>query len=75
MVGVQVVGDGATELVAVGQVGLTARMEVDAYVDAVFNFPTMTEAYRVAALDIVRQRARQRRPRRHGGRYTSSAAG
>jgi NAD(P) transhydrogenase len=58
VVGVQVVGDGATELVAVGQVGLMAALEVDAYVDAVFNFPTMTEAYRVAALDIVRQRRR-----------------
>jgi NAD(P) transhydrogenase len=33
-----------------------AALEVDAYVDTVFNFPTMTEAYRVAALDIVRQR-------------------
>jgi NAD(P) transhydrogenase len=58
VVGVQVVGDGATELVAIGQVGLMAALEVDAYVDAVFNFPTMTEAYRVAALDIVRQRRR-----------------
>jgi NAD(P) transhydrogenase len=56
VVGVQVAGDGATELVAVGQVGLMAQLEVDAYVDTVFNFPTMTEAYRIAALDIVRQR-------------------
>ncbi len=56
VVGVQVVGDGATELLAIGQVGLMAALEVDAYVDAVFNFPTMAEAYRVAALDIVRQR-------------------
>ncbi len=56
VLGIQVVGEGATELVAVGQMGLMAQMPVDAYVDAVFNFPTMTEAYRVAALDIVRQR-------------------
>jgi NAD(P) transhydrogenase len=56
VVGVQAAGDGATELVAIGQVGLMARLEVDAYVDTVFNFPTMAEAYRVAALDLVRQR-------------------
>ncbi len=58
VVGVQVVGDGATELVAIGQVGLMARLDVDAYVETVFNFPTMAEAYRVAALDLVRQRRR-----------------
>ena len=56
VVGVQIVGDGATELVHIGQMGLAAAADVDAYVDTVFNFPTMAEAYRVAALDIVRQR-------------------
>ena len=56
MVGVQIAGDGATELVHIGQLGLAAEIEVDAYVDNVFNFPTMAEAYRIAALDIVRQR-------------------
>jgi len=29
---------------------------VNAYVENVFGFPTMAEAYRVAALDIVHQR-------------------
>jgi NAD(P) transhydrogenase len=56
VVGVQIAGDGATELVHIGQLGLAAEMEVDAYVENVFNFPTMAEAYRIAALDIVRQR-------------------
>lgn len=58
VVGIQVAGDGATELVHLGQMGLVARLGVDAYVDTVFNFPTMAEAYRIAALDIVRQRPR-----------------
>lgn len=58
VVGVQIAGDGATELVHIGQLGLAAEMEVDAYVENVFNFPTMAEAYRIAALDIVRQRGR-----------------
>ena len=56
VVGVQIAGDHATELVHVGQLGLAAELDVDAYVDNVFNFPTMAEAYRVAALDIVKQR-------------------
>jgi NAD(P) transhydrogenase len=35
---------------------LCAGLEVDTFVDNIFNFPTLAEAYRVAALDIVRQR-------------------
>jgi len=58
VVGVQIAGDGATELVHIGQIGLTAELDVDAYVDNVFNFPTMAEAYRIAAFDIVKQRGR-----------------
>jgi len=58
VVGVQIAGEGATELVHICQLGLAAELEVDAYVDNVFNFPTMAEAYHIAARDIVRQRAR-----------------
>jgi NAD(P) transhydrogenase len=57
VVGVQIAGDSATELVHIGQLGLAAGLDVDAYVDNVFNFPTMAEAYRIAAFDIVKQRA------------------
>jgi NAD(P) transhydrogenase len=58
VVGVQIAGVGATELVHIGQLGMAAELDVDAYVDNVFNFPTMAEAYRIAALDIVKQRGR-----------------
>jgi NAD(P) transhydrogenase len=58
VVGVQIAGEGATELVHIGQLGLAAELDVDAYVDNVFNFPTMAEAYRVAAFDIVKQRGK-----------------
>lgn len=58
VVGVQVAGDGATELVHVGQMGMMAGLGVDAFIDTIFNFPTLAEAYRVAALDIARQRQR-----------------
>ena len=56
LLGVQIVGEGATELVHVGQMALFAELEVESFVDNIFNFPTLAEAYRVAALDVVRQR-------------------
>lgn len=59
VLGVHVVGEGATELVHVGQVALVAGWDADAFVDNVFNFPTLAEAYRVAALDVCKQRAKR----------------
>jgi NAD(P) transhydrogenase len=56
IVGVQIVGDGASELVHVGQMAILAGFDVDVLVEATFNFPTLAEGYRVAALDVVRQR-------------------
>jgi NAD(P) transhydrogenase len=55
---VHIVGEGATELVHVGQVALVAGWDADAFVDNIFNFPTLAEAYRVAALDVCKQRKR-----------------
>jgi NAD(P) transhydrogenase len=57
-VGVHVIGEGASEIVHVGQLALATGLEVDAFVDMIFNFPTLAEAYRVAALDVVKQRLR-----------------
>jgi NAD(P) transhydrogenase len=51
LVGVEIAGEGAAELVHVGQMALLAGMTLDAFVDNLFNFPTLAEAYRVAALD------------------------
>lgn len=56
LLGVQVLGEGASELVHVAQLALGAGADIDVFVESVFNFPTLAEAYRVAALDIVRQR-------------------
>ena len=56
--GVQVAGDGATELVHVGQMAIAGNLDVDVFVENALNFPTLAEAYRVAALDIINRRPR-----------------
>lgn len=58
LLGIHIVGEGACELVHIGQMGLLAQVEIDSFVENIFNFPTMAETYRVAALDIVKQRPR-----------------
>jgi NAD(P) transhydrogenase len=56
LLGVQIIGEGATELIHIGQMGLLAHYDVDTFVDHIFNFPTLAEGYRVAALHIAKQR-------------------
>lgn len=53
LLGVQIVGECASELVHVGQMAILAGFTVDTFIEATFNFPTLAEGYRVAALDIV----------------------
>jgi NAD(P) transhydrogenase len=59
LLGVQIVGEGATELIHIGQMALLAGMHIDTFVENIFNFPTLAEAYRVAALHIVGQRSQK----------------
>jgi NAD(P) transhydrogenase len=51
LLGVHVFGTGATELIHIGQSVMGCGGTVDYLVDAVFNYPTLAEAYKVAALD------------------------
>lgn len=61
LLGVHVFGTGATELVHIGQAVMTCGGTVDHLVNTVFNYPTLSEAYKVAALDVVnKMRALQR---------------
>src|SRR3954470_8325745 len=53
LLGVHVFGTQATELVHLGQAYMTCGGTVDQLVDTVFNYPTLSEAYKVAALDAV----------------------
>ena len=60
LLGVQIVGDSATELVHLGQLALQSSATIESFIDNVFNFPTYAEAYRIAALDILGQVAKRR---------------
>ncbi|WP_250002148.1 Si-specific NAD(P)(+) transhydrogenase [Actinoplanes sp. M2I2] len=51
LLGVHVFGTGATDIVHIGQAVMGCGGTVDYLVDAVFNYPTLSEAYKVAALD------------------------
>jgi len=53
LLGVHVFGSNATELVHIGQTVIGCGGTVDYLVDAVFNYPTLAESYKVAALDAV----------------------
>ena len=56
ILGVMIVGEGATELIHIGQMAMLSNAHVDIFVESIFNFPTLAEAYRVAALSIIGQR-------------------
>ncbi len=49
--GVHIIGERAADLIHIGQAVITFGGTIDYFIDTVFNFPTMSEAYKVAALD------------------------
>ncbi len=51
LLGVHIIGAGATEIVHVGQAVLSFGGTIEYFRDSVFNYPTLAEAYKVAALD------------------------
>jgi NAD(P) transhydrogenase len=53
LLGVHVFGTGATEIVHIGQTLMGCGGTIDYLVDSVFNYPTLSEAYKVAALDAM----------------------
>ena len=44
-------GHGATELIHIGQAVMAFKGTVDYFIHNVFNYPTLAEAYKVAALN------------------------
>lgn len=53
LLGVHIVGEGATELIHVGQAVITLGGTLDYFIDSAFNYPTLAEAYKVAALNAL----------------------
>jgi NAD(P) transhydrogenase len=51
LLGVHAMGTGATELIHVGQAVLALGGGLDYFLDTVFNYPTLAECYKVAALN------------------------
>ena len=53
------IGTGATELIHIGQAVINLGGTIDYFVDNSFNYPTLAEAYKVAALDAWNRLRRQ----------------
>jgi NAD(P) transhydrogenase len=51
LLGVHIIGEGATELVHIGQAVLNLHGTIDYFIQNTFNYPTLAEAYKIAALD------------------------
>jgi NAD(P) transhydrogenase len=51
LLGVHILGQGATELIHIGQAVLSLGGTLDYFLENVFNYPTLAEAYKMAALD------------------------
>jgi len=55
LLGVHIVGEQASELIHIGQLVMNLQGNVRDLVKNVFNYPTLAECYKLAALDCVHQ--------------------
>jgi NAD(P) transhydrogenase len=51
LLGAHIIGTHATELISLGQMALSFRVQLDYFVDTIFNYPTFAEGFRIAALN------------------------
>jgi NAD(P) transhydrogenase len=58
LLGVHIIGEQASELVHIGQAVLRFNGTLDYFIDSVFNFPTLAEAYKLAAMDGLARQGR-----------------
>lgn len=58
ILGVHIIGEGAAELLHIGQAVLILKGKIDYFVDTVFNYPTLAECYKAAAFNGVNKLAR-----------------
>ena len=60
LLGVHIVSEGASDLIHAGEIAIINNNDVSTFLENVLNFPTMSQAYRIAALDIYNQVKHQR---------------
>ncbi|MEE2687812.1 MAG: Si-specific NAD(P)(+) transhydrogenase [Pseudomonadota bacterium] len=53
LLGVCIIGEGASELIHIGQAVIAMNGTIDYFIDTVFNYPTLAECYKTAAFDGV----------------------
>jgi NAD(P) transhydrogenase len=58
LLGVHIIGEGASEILHIGQAVLILKGTVDYFVDTVFNYPTLAECYKAAAFNGLNKLAR-----------------
>jgi NAD(P) transhydrogenase len=55
LLGAHAVGEGATDLIHVAEMAILNGNNVSVFLENIFNFPTLGEAYRIAALNLRNQ--------------------
>jgi NAD(P) transhydrogenase len=73
LLGVHIVGEGATELVHIGQAVLNLKGTVEYFVENTFNYPTLAEAYKIAGLDAWNRMGEVQRPEQQTQAQAKSA--
>jgi NAD(P) transhydrogenase len=58
ILGVHIIGDGASELIHIGQAVMIFGGSVDYFINTVFNYPTLAECYKTAAFNGLNKLAR-----------------
>jgi NAD(P) transhydrogenase len=58
ILGVHIIGEGAAELVHIGQAVMTLGGKVDYFIETVFNYPTLAECYKAAAFNGINRLSR-----------------
>jgi NAD(P) transhydrogenase len=58
LLGVHIIGEGASEILHIGQAVLTLKGTVEYFINTVFNYPTLAECYKVAAFNGLNKLAR-----------------
>jgi NAD(P) transhydrogenase len=58
LLGVHIIGEGASELLHIGQAVMALGGRLDYFIDTVFNYPTLAEAYKTAAFNGINRLGR-----------------